>query len=142
MYNTAKLKELGGFNSKQQLFQDCIATATLSAKFDRIDVEDIKASFRKHSGEITFSVKVADWCEDFLDFLDVVNNLATRDKKLLRSEGERFFAALSYNRAGSIASSLQLVLTYWMIYRMFHFSYPPPPIRRLRQKIRNLLSVK
>ena len=141
LYNTAKLKELGGFNSKRQLFQDCIATATLSAQFDRIDVEEIKASFRKHSGEITFSVKVKDWCEDFIDFLDVVNNLATRDKDILRSQGERFFATLSYNRAGSIVSSLQRGLTYWMIYRMFHFSCPPPPIRRLRQSIRNLLPV-
>ena len=141
LYNTAKLKELDGFHSRQQLFQDSIATATLAAMFDRVDVEDIKASFRKHKGEITFSVKVKDWCEDFIDFLDLINNLASREKKLLRSEGERFFSTLSYRRAKSIVSPVQRNLTDWMIYRMFNFSYPPPLIRRLRRKIRGLLPV-
>lgn len=141
LYNTAKLKELGGFHSRRQLFQDSIATATLAAMFDRVDVEDIKASFRKHKGEITFSVKVKDWCEDFIDFLDLINNLASREKKILRSEGERFFSTLSYSRAKSIVSPVQRNLTDWMIYRMFNFSYPPPLIRRLRRKIRGLLPV-
>jgi glycosyltransferase involved in cell wall biosynthesis len=142
LYNTAKLKEMGGFHSRHQLFQDCVATATLASKYDRVDVEDIKASFRKHKGEITFSVKVKDWCEDFIDFIDLVDDLATSDKRVLRSEGEKFFASLSYNRTANIASFTQRFLTYWMVYRKFHFNFPPPPVLRLKRKVLRFLSIK
>ena len=61
LFNTEKLREIGGFQSKHQLLQDGMAIAQLAAKYDRADVEEIKASFRKHGNAITLAVDVKDF---------------------------------------------------------------------------------
>ncbi len=135
LYNTKELRAIGGFRSKLDLTPDGVATVRLAAEFERSDIEESKASFRKHSGELTFAVKVKDWGKDFLYLLDLICNVAKKDKALLRSEGERFFANLSYNRVKAIQSPFQKYITYWIVYKMFHYKLLPPPIRQFLQKI-------
>jgi hypothetical protein len=130
LFNTDKLRAIGGFHSRNQLLQDGMAIAQLAAENDRADVEEIKASFRKHGDEITFAVDVKDWVEDFLSFLNLVCRLAPDSAALLRSEGERFFSQLSYNRVTAVQSSLKRVFAYLMVYRCFGYKFMPPPARR------------
>ena len=134
LYNTRALKNIGGFHSRHNLLQDGMATARLAAEHGRSDVEEIKASFRKHGGEITFAVDVKNWVEDFVDLLDLLVELASGKKETIRSEGERFFSQLCYNRALAVTPFFKRSLAYITIYKAFHYRYLPPPVRHLMFK--------
>lgn len=125
LFNTQRLKEMNGFNSKTNLLQDVVAEVTLAAKYGRVDVKEVKASFRKHPDERTFGVKVSDWCEDSLFLLDLMCDLASTKKEQIREEGLRFFARLNYTWASKIKSPLERWMTYWMVYKKFNYHYSP-----------------
>jgi glycosyltransferase involved in cell wall biosynthesis len=128
LYHTQGLREIGGFQSKQQLLQDGMTIAQLAAKYGRVDVEEVKASFRKHEGELTFAARVGDWCEDFLSLLDLMIKLVPESEDPIRVEGTRFFAKLCYNRAKAIKSPLQRLKAYFIVYHKFNYRHLPPPI--------------
>ena len=130
LFHTKRLKEVGGFTSKRNLFQDVMAEVQLVARYGRIDIRDIKASFRRHHGEMTFAVKVRDWCEDSLELLDVMCNLASENKALIRSEGMRFFSKLNYKRASAVKSPVGRFIAYMTVFKIFNYKYLPPPVRR------------
>jgi len=125
LFNTKRLREIGGFQSKHQLVQDGMAIVQLAAKFGRVDVREVKASFRKHPSEMTFATKVSHWCEDYLILLNLMCSLVSRDKELVRNEGMRFFCTLNYNRARAIKSSVKRFSTYLMVYRKFGYKHSP-----------------
>jgi glycosyltransferase involved in cell wall biosynthesis len=125
LFNTKRLKEIDGFHSKTNLLQDVVAEVQLAARFGRVDVQDVKASFRRHPDESTFAVKVSDWVEDSFYLLDLMGNLASEKKAEIRREGMRFFAGLNYNWARSIKSPVERYSTYWMIFRRFNYQYSP-----------------
>jgi glycosyltransferase involved in cell wall biosynthesis len=151
LFNTRRLREIGGFHSKHQLFQDCIAEVQLAARFGRGDVRDVKASFRRHSAARTFASKISAWCEDSLMLLEIMCDLVPQDKApLVKREGTRYFARVNYNFASSIKSPIERYATYLMIYRKFdrqhspfrHFAYEKNVrrIRRLARKGRRVLA--
>lgn len=125
LFNTERLKEIGGFRSKHNLFQDVVAEVRLAAKFGRADVRDVKASYRKHPFEMTFAAKVRDWSEDSLALLNLMCELATESREIIRTEGMRFFAKLNYNRARAVRSPVKRLLAYLAVFRMFHFRHLP-----------------
>lgn len=126
LFNTKRLKEIGGLHSKRNLVQDGIALVQLASKFGRVDVEEVKASFRKHPGEITFAVKVKDWCEDYLELLNLMCEVIDDNVDLVKAEGMRFLCRLNYNRASAIGSPIKRFRTYLMVYRMFDYALTPP----------------
>jgi glycosyltransferase involved in cell wall biosynthesis len=138
LYNTEKLRAIGGFRSKCNLLQDCVATVRLSAQEKRVDVEEVKASFRKHSGEITFAVKVKDWAVDFLDLLEVIRVTVPERNEELLGEAERFFSSLSYKRAAAVKDPVSRMASYLVVWKMFHFKYWPPPMSRIANAISRL----
>jgi glycosyltransferase involved in cell wall biosynthesis len=140
LLNTKRLRESGGFNSKHQLFQDVIAEVQLAAKFGRADVQDVKASFRKHAATRTFSHKVSAWCEDSLMLLDIMCDLVPEDAALVRREGIRFLSMLNYNRASAIQSPTQRLLTYLMVYRRFGYRYSPLYFSVYQENLRRVKS--
>jgi glycosyltransferase involved in cell wall biosynthesis len=135
LFNTSKLKQIGGLRSKRKLLQDGVAVTKLCSSLPTIDVVPIKASIRKHHGEITFAVRVKDWIEDFLDLLDLMVALAPENKVKIQNEGHRFFANLSYNRANAVQSPWERWMAYWIVYKEFGYKYPPPPVRGKIDKI-------
>jgi glycosyltransferase involved in cell wall biosynthesis len=131
LFNTAALRDMGGFKSKRKLLQDGMAIARLAASGPHLDIVEAKASFRKHQGEITFAVKVQDWMEDFFDLLDLICRLSAKDQHLIRNEGERFFAELSYKRAMNVKAPLERWWIFLVVFKKFRFRYFPPPVRRV-----------
>jgi glycosyltransferase involved in cell wall biosynthesis len=139
LFNTKALKQDGGLRSKRKLLQDGVAVTKLHARLPSIDVAEIKASFRKHHGEITFAVRVKDWVDDFLDLLALMVALAPpASKGKIQTEGHRFFANLSYGRAKAVQNRWSRWITYWLVYREFGFKYPPPLIRTYVNRVRDL----
>ena len=48
LFNTSALREIGGLKSLHNVLEDCYAITKLSSRCDWLDIEDIKASFRKY----------------------------------------------------------------------------------------------
>jgi len=140
LFNTKRLKEIGGFVSKHNLFNDVFAEFKLAAKYGRADVKDIKASFRKHSGEITFSSKLSAWCEDSLMLLDVMCELVhDQYKPIIRDGGLKFLSKINYGFASKVESRFKRYVGYLIVYKYFNFKYLPPPtisfIRNFKRRV-------
>jgi glycosyltransferase involved in cell wall biosynthesis len=135
LFNTRKLRGIGGLRSRHNLLQDGVAIVKLTSRGRRLDIEEVKASFRKHSGEITFAVKVRNWAEDFRDLLELIRVSAPVNGDLLEKEGMRFFSSLSYKRAAAVKDPIKRWKAYFAVWRIFDHEYPPPPISRALNKM-------
>ena len=126
LFNRKRLGEIGGFRSKHNLFQDVAAEAKLAVLFGRIDIRDVKASFRKHFEELTFAAKVGDWCEDSLELLDLMCDLLPAGKEAIRARGMQFLAGLNYNRARGVKTFRKSLAAYFIVFRKFGYRHFPP----------------
>ncbi len=125
LFNKKHLEEIGGFYSKTNLFQDVVAEFKLAGKFGRIDIPEVKASFRRHDETITHTARVKDWCEDSILLLDLINSLSRERKDMVNSKGRYYLAQTNYRRANFIQSLPKRVSAYFLVYRMFDFSHLP-----------------
>jgi len=150
LFNTKRLREIGGFKSKHNLFQDVFAELKLAAKYDRIDIEDIKSSFREHASELTFASNVKNWCEDSLLLLNLTCELVPNEKESIRKEGLLYFSTFNYRLAKKIRSPLNRFVAYftlikafkWVFLRQFFMQpiYPTPIYPYLQLIKRKLVS--
>jgi hypothetical protein len=125
LFNTARLREIGGFHSRHQLFQDVLAEFQLAAKCGRIDVPDVKASFRKHGSQNTGKARLGHWCEDSILLLQTMCALAPEQRDLILRKGREHFAKHNYDLASSIRSPVDRYRAYFLIYRTFDKAYSP-----------------
>ena len=126
LFNTNKLQKLGGLRSKWNLYQDALASLTLAAQHGRVDVFDVKASFRLHSSNMGGELStIKNWCEDCLDLLETLCNLASNKKEQIRDKGSRFFARQNYRMASKIESPIERFKVYRMINEMFDHRFTP-----------------
>jgi len=148
LFNTKRLKEIGGFQSRPYLFQDVFAELKLASKYGRIDIQDVKASFRQHPDEITFASGIRSWCEDSLFLLDSICDLVTKDMTIIRKEGLSYFSRFNHELACKIKSPLTRYIAYLTIIKAFKFvflrdlfmrplrrSVIYPPLRSIKRKI-------
>lgn len=124
LFHTARLQEIGGFQSKHYLYDDSMAVMRLAARHGRIDIPDVKASARLHHGKLGFAARVGDWCEESLLLLELMCELASDRQDAIRQAGRRFFARANYSRAQTVQPSVQRLLAYWIVFRTF--GHPPP----------------
>jgi glycosyltransferase involved in cell wall biosynthesis len=123
LFNTQQLKEIGGFHSKNNLYDDVIAEVKLAAKHNRVDVPYVKASFRHHPNRQSVQQQIASWCEDSRILLDTMCTLVPASKaSFVRNEGIKFFVRDNYCRARKITSFFPRLSAYGTILK--HFNYP------------------
>jgi glycosyltransferase involved in cell wall biosynthesis len=125
LYNTAQLKALGGFHSRKNLLNDLISTFTLSTRFGRVDVPDVKASFRRHSDNRGSKIPVRDWIVDSLQLLEVFCELLPEDCSSLRQAGKRYLCRKMYRHAARSPTRSQRLVDYLRAYRAFDYSLSP-----------------
>jgi glycosyltransferase involved in cell wall biosynthesis len=125
LFNTRRLRELGGFASPRSVFQDGFAIMPLAARYGRVDVETVKASFRRHASGRTRATTVDDWCVDSLALLDLMCDLVPAHREVLRAEGLEFFAHLNYGRAAEADSAVRRLAGYVTVFREFHYRHAP-----------------
>lgn len=146
LFNTKRLREIGGFNSRHQLFQDVMAEVQLAAKFGRLDIRDVKASFRSHAATRTHGHKVSAWCEDSLMLLEIMCDLAPENKALIRREGMRFFIKHNYRLTSQVKSPIDRFTAYLIVFRKFDYpvgffvSKMLRPMRRVSRRVRERVS--
>jgi glycosyltransferase involved in cell wall biosynthesis len=150
LYNCAALKRIGGLHSKHNLFQDVAATARLAVAMGRVDIEEPKASARQHGGKWTHVARVREWCEDSLELLDLLCELAPERRDAIRREGMQFFANVNYGRASDVRAARERLKAYRIVNRIFGGQYLPPLkmvfqstalYRKLRQVKRRMLGL-
>ena len=123
LFNTKRLKEIGGFHSKHNLFDDVIAEVKLAAKYNRVDVPDVKASFRHHSNQLTGKQEISKWCEESLILLDTMCALVPASRAaLVRSEGMKHFLRGNYRRARNVRFFSSRLAAYGTVLK--YFDYP------------------
>lgn len=125
MFKTGALREIGGFHSRHNLYQDVGATLRVAAHYGRTDVEAVKASARQHMAKSTHAANVKAWCEDALDLLDLFCQLAPERREEIERKGMRYFASIGFSRANSIRSPLARLNAYLIVYRLFGHKYLP-----------------
>ncbi|MBI5055583.1 MAG: glycosyltransferase [Nitrospirae bacterium] len=125
LFNTGRLREMGGFKSPKNLYDDAAALFQLAAKFGRKDVRDVKAGFRRHSDNSGSVALLSDWCEDSLYLLNVMCDLAGDKKELLRNKGMTYFCIVNYIYAANIPTFIKRIYAYFTVYKKFEYSYSP-----------------
>ena len=126
LFHTEKLRGIGGFRSKYNLYDDVMAVMQLASKYGRIDIQDIKASARVHVSEMGFTAKISEWCEDSLMLLDLMCESVAENGALIRREGMQILSRRNYSRAGAIKSPLKRFIAYMIVFKKFNYRYPPP----------------
>lgn len=148
LFNTQHLKEVDGFHSKHDLFQDVMTEARILVKHGRIDIPEVKASFRMHDENWGVG-KVEAWTEDCLDLLEIICDLIPEDENILRSEGMRYFCKKNYSYASRLNSIPEKMKTYFEVYNTFDKVLSPYgyiykneivlPYRSMKQRIKRLI---
>jgi glycosyltransferase involved in cell wall biosynthesis len=150
VFSTKGLKELGGFHAKANKYggyDDVVAYVQLAAKYGRIDIFDVKASFRRHDANIGDAAHYAAWCKDSLYLLDVMCNAVPEHAAQVRERGLVYFSARNYNRVSGVQFPLKRLSAYLTVYRIFGYRYSPvtflykqhiyPMINALKRKLGN-----
>ncbi|MGH7854027.1 MAG: glycosyltransferase family 2 protein [Candidatus Binatia bacterium] len=131
LFNTRRLRSEGGFRSPYNLAQDGFAIARL-ARFHRVDLPDVKASFRVHAGENTMAdpTDATLWGREYLALVECMCGLvagcmcgvtAGEDVAALRRRGRRFAAQLAYNRAALMRSPGRRARASYEVLRLFDY---------------------
>ncbi len=143
MFNTKRLQEIGGFISGRNLLNDVIAEVQLAARYGHGDVKAVKASFREHPNEITFTSKVASWCDDSIELLDLMCRLVPENKaEIIRKEGAVFLSKINYSFANKVDPLLKKIGAYRTVKKTFGHR-PPPSLgltRSIKRKFRRPIS--
>ena len=123
LFNTRQLKAEGGFRSPYHLSEDGFAIARL-ARFGRVNLPDVKASFRVHGGENTMADPTAAklWGREYLELLECMCGFVAPDAVIsTRRTGRRFFAQLAYNRARLTRSRIGRLRGAYEVLRLFKY---------------------
>lgn len=125
VFNAMRLKQLGGFHSKTNRYDDVVASVQLAAKYGRIDVFGVKASYRRHGSNIGDDAHYSEWCEDSLYLLDVMCNVVPDHEAVIRERGMSYFCRRNYNRVAGIRSPVERLYAYLTVYRTFNYRCSP-----------------
>lgn len=125
LFSTGRLREIGGFEDTYKHFNDVAAHFRIAAQFSRIDIQDVKASYRIHDDVLTFSAKLGDWCDNSLQLLDLLCSLVPESTDLIRANGMPFLARLNYNRAMRGRSAWSCLAAYFLVFRKFGYRHRP-----------------
>lgn len=127
------LREIGGFRSRCDLFQDVLAHVRIAARYGYVNVREVKASFRDHDQNRGSAARIDDWCKDSLQLRDTIYELLPDNKT--REELVRdvtiFLCQINYSYIINLKSPLQKLSLYRRINRYFDGAFPAGAYYRL-----------
>jgi len=127
LFNRTGLLEIGGFSSRNNLFNDVLVEIKLAAKYGRLDIPDIKAGMRKHGSQRTYGARIMEWCEDSEQLLALICSLASDKKDIIKKKGQVHFSKHNYDLAMSVNSPFEKIRFLNNIYKRFDNSISPIP---------------
>ena len=131
-------------NTANGLYQDLMAIAKLIARGGHCDVEESKASFRRHDENYGTASDLKAWCEDGVQLADVLAANAPNDSDALHREAMHYLCRTVYGYARRfLPSRHERMKAYRMIdgefghcYPYMRYLYDESVLRRYR-KVRN-----
>ena len=128
LFNTEVLRNAGGFENKYNHYNDVAAQFKCAAAGERLDIPDIKASFRKHAGSITSTTSsdIEVWTQDAKKLLELATSLASDKTDEIKKEGLRKSAMNIYMYANDIESKRDRLEAFLKVFKDFGFRYLPP----------------
>ena len=125
LFNTQMLKDIGGFHSHHGLYQDLMALAKLLARGGHCNVEECKASFRRHEENYGNAESLSAWCEDGVQLAQVISSEATDEQDALYKESMRYLCKTVYGYARRFVSpGIERLRAYKLIDEKFEHCYP------------------
>lgn len=124
LFNTRGLLEVGGFQSETHLFCDVVPEIHLAAKYERLDIEEVKASFRIHDLKNSASGRVKDWCVDSRYLFDVILDSVDDPDPEFRRSGSRFFARHCLEYARAVPAFSDRMTAYRFVHGSFDHTGP------------------
>jgi len=125
IYNTARLRAVGGFNSPHGLYQDVKATVVLMARHGHVDVDEVLASFRRHDDNRGTSVQAVQWAEDAVHLLEVIEQEFPDRRQELHEAGNTYLCEKCYRVASGVADPAERWRAYRQIDEMFGGAVSP-----------------
>ncbi len=127
LFNTEKLKEVGGFQEKYHFFADLAAQFMLISKTDRIDVPDVLASFRVTEGSFGKRAKIVQWCENSIDLAELACSLVGRSNgsEPLRPLAMKTSAERMYQEALRADTWWNRSVSFSIVWKRFRYRYYP-----------------
>ena len=126
LFGTKTLREIGGFEEKYNLYDDVAANFKCTQVAGRLDIPEIKASLRSHSGSVTSSADLEAWSRDALALLELACSLAPGKKKEIQKIGMQQSAKNVYMFANERESRVERLKCSWKVFKTFGYRYPPP----------------
>jgi len=125
LFNTALLREIGGFQSQHGLFQDLMVVAKLISRAGHCDVYDVKASFRRHDENYGNAADLKAWCEDGRELAETIAAEACSEGNELYAESMRYLCHTVYGYAARFVPDWkERARAYRMIDEEFGHCYP------------------
>lgn len=125
LFHTEHLRAVGAFASPHGLYQDVKAMVQVMARFGRRDVDEVKASFRRHAANNGTANSALAWGEDALHLLSVIADELPADAVELRRLGLPYFCRKCYRNASTIPDARQRWRVYRELHRMFERTTSP-----------------
>ena len=130
LFNTGALREIGGFRSKNNLFEDGIAIIEIAHRWPILNITEAKASFRQHGDQRTHAAAVDNWCEDFKQAIDLIYQYTEGDRDALYLKGMRQFSKVGLHFAERSGNPALKILTMFKVSKHFHYRYWPEKRKR------------
>jgi glycosyltransferase involved in cell wall biosynthesis len=125
LFNTEYLRKIGGFRSKTNLYQDVVAEMELGFKYGRVEIKEIKATFRRHSGSMGDNSATLRWIEDSYYLLDKICEFVPELDEDFRRKCKYHLCMWNYSRVLTMKSIGQRLYGYYVNYRAFDYVCPP-----------------
>lgn len=125
IYNTEALRRIGGFHSKNNLFDDGVANIKIAARWPILNIPDVKASFRQHEEQRTHAAAALRWSEDFKQAIDLICARNPKDKETLYNLGMKRYAKVSLHFVRRIRNPLRRTAAMFAVAKHFPQKYWP-----------------
>jgi glycosyltransferase involved in cell wall biosynthesis len=132
LFNTKALTGIGGFHSKNNLFEDGIAIIKISQNWPVMNIREIRASFRKHSGQRTHAAAVGKWCEDFKEAIEMICDVVETDGQALYYQGMKKFSKVGLEFSSRIKNPFQKAVAVIGVSKSFPTKYWPKTSWKVR----------
>lgn len=148
VFNTEYLKQLGGFHPDKNMLFDVVVAVKLTAAYPWANVQDIKASFRVHAGEMSSATALDDidsWCNDSHYLLSCFEDIVGTNEQFM-GEITNFVCRLAYKRCESVHPTSAKINAYALVDKRFESVIPwkrhliARQIKRIVGKIRTIIS--
>ena len=145
LFHTASLRDVGGFDTPEGLFQDVVAIAELVGRGGYVSVPGVAGAFRRHDGNRGGSSHALRWVRDAEFLLERLQALFPEEAERLTQRGRVYLAAKCYRYVAGERS----LAHRWRLYRAIHerFGRSLPPWRHFtdewwREKRRRWMRVR